>query len=278
MINPYKPDGPTIISFSGGRTSGFMLWNVLQACGGKLPEDVIACFQNTGLEHPKTYEFVKQVEEKWQVPILWLEMTVDQAECGKKSYGYRQTNFETASRLGEPFAELIKKKKYLPNPVARFCTSELKVLTVNRYVENELGWDDWDVFVGLRADEPWRVAKLKSDNRKDNPLAPLHKAGHTTQDVAEFWKQCDFDLDLPGGDNTFGNCVGCFLKGRSKLERIMENNPDHFAWWIQMEKEVGGTFRSDRPSYETMFTEITIQGKLFDDRYPDDSMPCMCHD
>lgn len=86
----------------------------------------------------------------------------------------------------------------------------MKVLTVNRYVENELGWDDWDVFVGLRADEPWRVAKLKSDNRKDNPLAPLHKAGHTTQDVAEFWKQCDFDLDLPGGDNTFGNCVGCF--------------------------------------------------------------------
>ena len=276
-MNPYKIEGPAIISFSGGRTSGFMLRQIIDAHDGKLPDDVIVCFQNTGLEHPMTYEFVKEVEDNWQVPILWLEMTVEQ-KGDKTKYGYTVTNYEKASRKGEPFKELIKKRNYLPNPVARFCTTEMKVFTVRRYVEEELGWDEWDTCVGLRADEPWRVASLKKDNRKDNPISPLHQAGHTVQDVMNFWKSSDFDLRLPGGDNTFGNCVGCFLKGRDKLQRIMENNPEHFRWWIDMEKMIGGTFRSDRPSYDQMFTEITVQGKLFDDRYPTESMPCMCHD
>ena len=59
-MNPYKIHGPAIISFSGGRTSGFMLRKILDAHDGKLPEDVIVCFQNTGLEHPLTYEIVKE--------------------------------------------------------------------------------------------------------------------------------------------------------------------------------------------------------------------------
>ena len=49
-----------------------MLRQILDAHDGKLPDDVIVCFQNTGLEHPMTYEFVKEVEDNWQVPILWL--------------------------------------------------------------------------------------------------------------------------------------------------------------------------------------------------------------
>ena len=33
-MNPYKIDEPTCISFSGGRTSAYMLHKVLQAGGG----------------------------------------------------------------------------------------------------------------------------------------------------------------------------------------------------------------------------------------------------
>ena len=130
-MNPYKIHGPAIISFSGGRTSGFMLRKILDAHDGKLPEDVIVCFQNTGLEHPMTYEFVKEVQVNWEVPILWLEMTVD-SHGDKTKYGYKVTNYEEASKNGEPFKALIKKRNYLPNPVARFCTTEMKVFTVKR--------------------------------------------------------------------------------------------------------------------------------------------------
>lgn len=72
MSDPFKVDGPTIISTSGGRTSGYMLWRVLQANGGILPKDCHAVFCNTGLEHPNTLTFVHQIEERW-CPVTWLE-------------------------------------------------------------------------------------------------------------------------------------------------------------------------------------------------------------
>lgn len=47
MSDPFKVDGLTAISFSGGRTSAYMLWRVLQAHGGALPDGVEVCFANT---------------------------------------------------------------------------------------------------------------------------------------------------------------------------------------------------------------------------------------
>ena len=40
-----------VIHFSGGRTSAFMLWHILEAHGGTLPQDVKVVFCNTGKEH-----------------------------------------------------------------------------------------------------------------------------------------------------------------------------------------------------------------------------------
>ena len=73
MFNPYKVPAPSIISFSGGRTSGYMLYKILNAYDGILPKDVYVAFANTGKEAPETLDFVRDVSEKWNVKIHWLE-------------------------------------------------------------------------------------------------------------------------------------------------------------------------------------------------------------
>ena len=48
--DPYRIAGPAVISFSGGRTSGYVLKHILDGHGGALPSDVRVVFANTGKE------------------------------------------------------------------------------------------------------------------------------------------------------------------------------------------------------------------------------------
>ena len=55
MSDPFRipDDGRNrVINFSGGRTSGFMLWRILESHGGTLPPRTLVCFTNTGKERP----------------------------------------------------------------------------------------------------------------------------------------------------------------------------------------------------------------------------------
>ena len=174
MSNPFLIDCPTVISFSGGRTSAYLLWRVLQANNG-LPNDAVVLFCNTGKEHEATLNFVRDCAHAWNIPITWLEYrSIEPRFC--------VVSHDTASRNGEPFSDLVSKRNYLPNPIARFCTSELKVLTIQRYMKS-LGIDDFEQMLGIRADERRRVAKLRPNNR-----TPLVDANVSQQDVQAFWK------------------------------------------------------------------------------------------
>ena len=276
MINPYKIPEPALISFSGGRTSGFMLWKILQAYNGKLPEDIWVVFANTGKEAPETLDFIKDVSDKWGVHINWLELSIHE---DRPIWRTRQVTYETASRNGEPFDMLIKKQPFLPNPSMRFCTSELKINVMKRMMQL-MGYKEWFNVVGLRYDEPRRVASIRNQTgNKWTSIAPMADAKHTIEDVIEFWKKQNFDLGLNayGGKAPAGNCDLCFLKGMDTTIKILRERPELADWWIAKEKEVGATFRKDRPSYIELL-DISKQPKeqsLFND---DDQMTCFCHD
>ena len=261
-MNPYYINEPAVISFSGGRSSAYMLHEILKAHDFELPDYVKVIFANTGKEMPQTLDFVKDVGLNWEVDIVWLEYT------GKKQF--RQVTYETASRSGEPFAQLITDKNYLPNMMARFCTSELKVLTIERY----MGGDDFLTVVGIRGDEPRRAAKMRS---KDNYSVPLADDGVTENDIRSFWNEQHFDLAMPpAGVNTLSNCDLCFLKGYSIKQSIVEHDPSIADWWVDQEKKINARFRSDQPSYEKMKIIASDQGQLFD--FDDQTIACFCGD
>lgn len=280
MIDPFKIDGPTCISFSGGRTSAYMLHRVLEANGG-LPADAIVCFANTGKECEETLDFVRDCSANWQVPITWLEY----AEAEETKDRYKLVTFDTASRDGEPFEELIRARNYLPNPVARFCTVELKVRAIHRHL-NAIGWTEWDSMLGIRADEPRRLAKIGNQDygKHEEKCAPLGQAGITKEDVGAFWRAQPFDLSLPNnnGVTMHGNCDLCFLKGGAQILSLIAEKPARAVWWVKMEalalasKPSGAVFRSDRPSYAAMAQFATDQADMFDKN--EEAIACFCGD
>ncbi|MBM3273040.1 Nin-like protein [Candidatus Kaiserbacteria bacterium] len=270
-MNAYRIEPPFYVSFSGGRTSAYLLRHILDAWGGTMPADGLVLFANTGKEHEATLEFVREIERNW-CPVTWLEW-----QDAQPTQTFRVVSFETASRNGEPFEALIKRRKFLPNPVARFCTSELKVNTMQRYLRS-IGYKVSEVsaVLGLRYDEMRRVVKLRADPTRniDMPLATMRVV---RADVEAWWGQQEFDLRLPNNDPAFGNCDCCFLKSRDRIDRVLLAEPHRAEWWDRMEQMCGATFRKDRPPYQTMLTQVTVQGRLFLD-LDDDTMPCDCTD
>ena len=233
------PAGNVQISFSGGRTSAFMLHRILEA-NGDLPERVQITFANTGREMPETLDFVNECATRWGIPMTWLEYKRE-----GRTNSYQIVSHNSASRAGEPFEALLTAKKYLPNAVARFCTADLKIRPMKKYLMS-LGWERWTAGVGIRADEPRRV-KYESKDRWDY-WYPLADAGITRQHVADFWKAQPFDLRLvnANGNTPKGNCDMCFLKSEATLAAIAKEHPDRAAWWVEMESRAGGTFRKER--------------------------------
>jgi len=264
-VNPFEIIEPTCISFSGGRTSGYMLYKVLEAGGGQLPSDAIVCFANTGKEDEATLKFVQACSDNWNVEIHWVEY--QDAEPA-----FVRVDFQTASRNGEPFAEMIEMKQFLPNSVMRFCTTELKIHPITRYMAS-IGHEEFQTFAGIRADEPRRVIKLR-----ETLQAPLATAGVRQADVQAFWKANSFDLGIEFRDKVtpLGNCDLCFMKGGNQLMSIIQREPNRAIWWAEQEKKIGGRFSKDRPDYTQMMEFGKNQTDMFDQN--EETIACFCGD
>jgi 3'-phosphoadenosine 5'-phosphosulfate sulfotransferase (PAPS reductase)/FAD synthetase len=287
--NPFKVAGPARIAFSGGRTSGYMLWGILDACGGSLPLDVVVTFANTGREAEETLRFVRECSERWSVPIRWVEYhrNGNPVVNGRGQIGchdFREVTFETASRNGEPFDAIIRakteyRKEYkdegplLPNLRQRWCSGEMKHRTMDRFMRS-LGYAAYSVYVGLRSDEPTRVADmLAQSTRKIEYVCPMARQV-TEKTVLDFWGRQPFDLGLthdPEMGTYMGNCDGCFLKRPAKIKRIHDEHPERLAWWIRKEQETGQTFRPDRIPTRTLLGLPVLAGG-------EDYGVCLCTD
>ena len=245
-----------------------MLYQILQKHDFRLPENVKVCSANTGKEHIATLDFVRDCAANWGVDIVWLEWH----KADKPNERWRIVDYEMAARAGEPFEGLIEMRGYLPNPVTRFCTQELKIRPMKYYAQQVLGWQ---VAIGFRADEPRRVAKLRKNHDVFECIAPLVEMGVTKFDVAEFWRKQPFDLKLPNhnGVTDYGNCDLCFLKGNSKRASLIAEYPLLADWWIEQENKTGKVFRLNSPCYKQLKEMTMKQISLFAD---DDFMDCFC--
>lgn len=239
------------VSFSGGRTSGYMCWWLLQ---NKADEyDLRFVFANTGCEanertHPgselSTLEFVDRCDREWGLNLTWVEAVTSMTHgVGVR---HKVVNYETASRNGEPFEQFIKFAG-VPNAAFNQCSERLKSLPMESY-RKSLGFSGKHLTaVGIRSDEIDRMSPTAREKGLIYPLIQWTQV--TAAEVRHWWADQPFDLGVP---EHHGNCcvgIPCWKKSDLKLWTIAKNNPEWFDLADRMEREHSLLKCDEKPRY-----------------------------
>ncbi|OCG33604.1 MULTISPECIES: phosphoadenosine phosphosulfate reductase domain-containing protein [unclassified Gilliamella] len=197
-----------IVSFSGGRSSALLVYLMKNQY---LDTDFI--FMDTGAEHPKTYEFVKNVVKHFDINLTCLRVVVN-SELGQGN-SYRIISLDELTQDLQPFRDVCYKYG-TPYIHGAFCTRTMKLEPFTRYCNERYGEGNYKTWLGIRADEPRRL-KAKDGYRYLADICDFDK-----QDVINWWKKQPFDLDLP---EHLGNCVFCIKKGINKIALATRDEP-----------------------------------------------------
>ena len=269
-----------LISFSGGETSGYMLNWLLN---NKQDEyEMIVVFANTGEENEETLIFVEKVANYLGINIIWVEAVVHHNQ--RKGTTHKIVNFETASRKGEPFEEVIKKYG-IPNITTPHCTRELKERPIHSYAKS-LGWKKYYKAIGIRIDEFDRVNAKYEKYRLVYPLVSFDMKPMSKPKINQWWDDQEFRLNLKG---YCGNCKTCWKKGEKKLWQIAKETPEAFDFTRRMEEKYGMFVPKERikklkerglePTYPVRFyrenrstEDIINESKRFFETIVDDSL------
>ncbi|HED5888888.1 TPA: phage N-6-adenine-methyltransferase [Salmonella enterica] len=209
-----------VVSFSGGRTSAYLvhLMEQRRAAG----ESVFYTFMDTGAEHPKTYEFIRNVVEHWNIPLVCLRVVIN-PELGAAN-SYRVVDISEIGPDLQPWRDICSKygTPYFGGPL---CTRAMKTEVFQRYCADMFGKNSYVTWLGIRADEPRRL-KERPGVRYLAEISSFEKS-----DVLEWWSGQPFDLQIP---EHLGNCVFCIKKGLNKIALAARDEPVLAADFIQM--------------------------------------------
>jgi len=218
-----------LVSFSGGETSAYMAKMLKDKFSDVY--DIFFVFANTGKEREETLIFANKCDKEFNLNLVWVEAETNPQKG--KGVNAKIVNFETASRNGEPFYDMIKKHG-IPNIQMAICTRELKDYAIRSYCRKiGLKKSDYKIAIGIRADE---IDRINSKHKEKGFVYPLIESNIIKAQINKFWSEMPFRLDLKSYE---GNCDFCFKKSDRKLLTIAKENPKIVEWWNNIEKEFG---------------------------------------
>ncbi|MEM5550108.1 phosphoadenosine phosphosulfate reductase family protein [Pseudoalteromonas neustonica] len=176
-------DKPYIVSFSGGRTSAYLV-HLMEELKKKNSLKVHYVFMDTGLEHPKTYDFIKKVALHYKITLTCLRVVINK-EHGKAN-SYKEIDISEIKHDLIPFKEMMEKygTPYVRGP---FCTKIMKGSAASsgqlqgpfyQWSNENFGEGNYIAVLGIRADEPKRL--IGDENFKN-----LRNKGFSTDAVLE---------------------------------------------------------------------------------------------
>src|SRR5471030_3134490 len=150
-VESKEPSNCQIVSFSGGRSSAYLVHLMeLRRIAG---EDVRYVFMDTGAEHPKTYEFIKNIVNHWNIDLTCLRVVVNPV-LGQAN-GYKQISVDEIGYDLQLWRDICAKYG-TPYIHGAFCTRTMKIEPFDRYCKENFA-DGFHKWIGIRADEPRRL-------------------------------------------------------------------------------------------------------------------------
>ena len=263
-------------SLSGGKTSSYIAANY--------PADYDV-FSLVRIEDEncrfKDEKVRKEVEDRIQAPFIATaeDDTIIYTMLDLEQFIGRPITWLT----GPTFEESIKKHGgYLPNKMARYCTTEMKTMPI-LYWMYEVIKEPVKMRFGYRANESNRAIKMldKTDEegftivkatfskladgrnswqtvRYCKPEFPLIHDKIFKDKIEMFWKFTGVRFSY------MNNCVGCFWRSPLLLKHLQDKNPNKMQWFADQETE-NATWRSDCRYLDILKWKKQLQ--LFDDDF-----------
>lgn len=158
----------------------------------------------------------------------------------------------------ETFDSLVNKRNYLPNQMARFCTTELKMRPIFRMLKYEYSLDKVKMRIGYRWGEENRIERATTefkhvykhdlhtgknrwetvDWRKNKFPLSKDKIAHFA--IKEYWENVG-RISFPKDSN----CPHCFWKNAQQLRKNYDDYPNQIDWAERLERKVKASFKKD---------------------------------
>ncbi len=190
-----------VLGLSGGRDSAALAVYIRQ----HHPElDVDYFFTDTGKELPEVYEYLGRLEGFLGKPIHRLNADRD------FDFWLKQYN------------------NYLPSPLTRWCTRQLKIKPFEEWIKRDLS-DGRIVhsYVAIRADEAGRSGMI-SKQRNLHVHLPFVEKGLDKASIIELLEASGLGLPAYYRWRSRSGCTFCFYQQKIEWVRLKEEHPDAY--------------------------------------------------
>lgn len=233
-----------LVPVSGGKDSTACLIMALTEYGD---DNVVAVFNDTGWEHPITYDYLEYLEGELNIKIM-------------RTIGGKRKNGDAADTL----PNLIRAQGRFPFGLGRFCTTHLKQYAMRDTYKNLIydGETQYEFWYGMRqAESSQRKRKYNGITEDDTfdmeDVFPrrynkklratitvrLPIVARSTEWVFDFLDVCAIKKNplYDEGTNDRVGCYPCMLAGKKVQKRMFatEFGQERLAVIRQLEKEIG---------------------------------------